>query len=201
MCIETYTAQAADTLDLGRRCHLALQGVANTSDPEDDGLFWFQLFWSADPPYMKHAGPDIECGFKTLDNYFQLRHASGYDDYREREEQLLEFLLSCVEDDGLFWARYSPKRPWHMGGYEGYTNKPTDLAIPASTGGLMAVLAQRNAAPEEKGRYDDILRRMARGLETVAIKQDDYAYYPDCRLGHPFCMPRGGWPSTREPAD
>ena len=100
--IETYTVQDANTLDLGERCRLALQGVANTSNPENDGLFWFELFWNASPPYMKHSGCDIECGFKTLDNYFQLRHASGCEDYRKREEQLLQFLLSCVEDDGLF---------------------------------------------------------------------------------------------------
>lgn len=205
MRIKTHTAQDADTLDLGERCRLALRGVANTSDPEDDGLFWFELYWNAHPPYMKHSGCDIECGFKTLDNFFQLRHASGCDDYREREDQLLNFLLSCVEDDGLFWVRCSSKRPWHMGAYAAanstYANKPTDMAIPGSTGGLMATLAMRNVMSEEKGRYDDVLRRMARGLEAVAVKHDDYAYYPDCKVGHPFCMPRGGWPNTKEPAD
>ena len=77
-----------------------------------------------------------------------------------------------------------------MGAYSSsisdYEDKKADLAIPGSTGGLMAVLAVRNACPEEKGRYDDILRSMARGLEKVAIKREDYAYYPDCKTGHPF---------------
>lgn len=203
MRIETYTARVPDTLDLAERCRLALQGVANTSDPEDDGLFWFEIHWNTNPPFMKHSGCDIECGFKTLDNYFQLRHAAGSEDWREREEQLLSFLLSCVEDDGLFWARYSPKRPWHMSAYShaDYGDPGVDVAIPGSTGGLMAVLVARNACPEEAGRYDELLRRMARGLESVAVKREDYAYYPDCKAGHPFCMPRGGWPNTKEPRD
>jgi hypothetical protein len=202
VCCES---EIPSTLDLAERCALALRGVANTSDPKDDGLFWFELYWNENPPYMEHSGCDIECGFKTLDNYFQLRHASGCDDYREREEQLLAFLISCVEDDGLFWVRYSPKRPWHLGAYAAfssdYANKPADLAMPSSSGGLMAALALRNAVSEENGRYDDLLRRMARGLESAAVKCDDYAYFPDCKIGHPFCMPRGGWPNTKEPAD
>jgi hypothetical protein len=194
-----------DTLDLAQRCRLALQGVANSSDPEDDGLFWFELFWNENPPLFKHSGCDIECGFKTLDNYFQLRHASGDETYRPREEQLLQFLLSCVEEDGLFWARYTPKRPWHLGAYVNphshYTNQSEDLAIPGSTGGLMAVLAARNTMPEEMGRYDDLLRTMTRGLGKIAIQREDYAYFPDCKVGHPFCMPRGGWTTTKEPAN
>ena len=204
MQLNTYTSQVPGTLDLAERCLLALQGVANTSDPNNDHLFWFELYWNSKTPFMVHSGCDIECGFKTLDNFFQLRHASGCESYQEREKGLLEFLLSCVENDGLFWSRYSDKRPWHMGAYSRnskYVNKPVDLAGPYSTGGLMAVLADRNNCPEEKGYYDDIIRSMARGLEKIAIKRDDYAYYPDCKIGHPFWMPRGGWPDDTEPAD
>jgi len=205
MNIDTHTSEVPRTLDLTERCRLALDGVANTSDPEDDNLFWFELYWNANPPYLKHSGCDLECGFKTLDNFFQLRHAAGCDDYSAQEEGLLKFLLSCVEDDGLFYARYSPRRPWHMAAYASscpeYQDKPVDLVIPGSTGGLLAVLACRNACAEEKGRYDDILRSMARGLEAVAIQRDNYAYFPDAKVGHPFCMPRGGWPTTEEPAD
>jgi len=206
MSTETrYKTVVPHTLDLAERCALALRGVVNTSDPDNDGLFWFGLHWNENPPYLEHSGCDIECGFKTLENYFHLRHASGCEEYWAREEQLLQFLLSCVEEDGLFWARYTPKRPWHMGAYashiSAYADRPADLAIPSSTGGLMAVLAGRNALPEERGCYDDLLRRMARGLEAVAVKRDDYAYFPDCKIGHPFCMPRGGWPNTHEPAD
>lgn len=203
MRTESYDIDVPDTLDLADRCRLALQGVANTSDPEDDELFWFELYWNVNPPYLKHSGADIECAFKTLENYFQLRHASGCDDYREREERLLDFLLSCVEDDGLFWMHCSPKRPWHLDAYAagGYENRDIDMASPDATGGLLAVLARRNMLPSEKGRFDDRLRSMARGLEAAAVTREDYAYYPDVRIGHCFCMPRGGWPHTREPAD
>ena len=205
MEFDTVTAEVPDTLDLAERCELALRGVANTSDPDDDFLFWFEIYWNANPPFLKHSGCDIECGFKILDNFFQLRHASGCEDYREREEGLLKFLLSCVEEDGLFYSRLSPKRPWHMGAYSElrseYESKQVDLAGPNTTGGLMAALATRNASPEEQGRWDDVLRSMARGLEAVAIKREDYAYYPDCKVGHPFWMPRGGWPATEEPGD
>ena len=204
MPLESYRAEVPQTLDLAERCRLALQGAANTSDPDNDDLFWFELRWNVNPPILKHSGCDIECGFKTLENFFQLRHASGCEDYREREERLLAFLLSCVEDDGLYWMRYSPKRPWHMDGYAasgGYDNRHIDLASPNVTGGLMSVLARRNTLPSERGRFDDRLRSMARGMEAVAVSHEDYAYYPDPRIGHCFCMPREGWPHTDEPAD
>ena len=47
-----------DTLDLAKRTGLALQGIANTIDPDDEYNMWFEVFWCADPPHMLHDGPE-----------------------------------------------------------------------------------------------------------------------------------------------
>ena len=43
------------------------------------------------------------------------------------------------------------------------------------------------------------MERMARGLAEMAIEKDDYAYYPDGRIGEAFSRPRSGWRDTSEP--
>ena len=199
----TYDAVVPDTLDLAKRAELALQGIANTTDPDDDYLMWFDVRWSNNPPYLKHSGADIECAPKWLDAMMQLRVASGSDRYRDLEETMLKTLVGFVEDDGLYYAYYTPRRPWHLGLYSkvGYEVPKVDLALPAVGGAvLITALAGRNHTVE-KGRWDDTLRAMARGLDAVSLKRDDYAYFPHSRNEHAFSMPRSGWSHTEEPKD
>ena len=198
----TYDAVVPDTLDLAKRAKLALQGIANTTDPDDDYLMWFDVRWSNNPPYLKHSGADIECAPKWLDAMMQLRVASGSDEHRDLEEAMLRTLVGFVEDDGLYYARYTPSRPWHLGLYAkvGYETPKEDFALPVATAILMTALAAKNQVGEH-GQWDDTLRAMARGLDSASLKRDDYAYFPHAKVAHPGSMPRSGWPHTEEPGD
>lgn len=191
-----------DTLDLADRMGLALHGIGETCDPADDFLIYFDAYWNHNPPFLKHSGVDIEIMPKFLEALAQLRVATGSDAYGEVEEGVLNYLTGCVEADGLFYARWKPERPWHMRTYEhaGYTTEPVDYATPITAGHLMIALAGRNGG-DEKGRWDELLGRLARGVEKACLFKDDYAYFPTTNVAHPFTRPRSGWTSTAEPGD
>ena len=203
----TYEVTVPDTLDLAERAELALHGIAGTTDPNDEFLMWFEVFWCNRPPYLKHSGCDVECAPKFLDCMTLLRNASGSEKYMDVEKAMLEVLTGFVDPkEGLYYAKYNPKRPWHLGAYagKGYKTQREDYAIPGTTGILLTALAARNAAGVTS--CDELIRKIARGLEREAIKKKDpgtgktYAYYPEGgATGHPFTRPRSGWLKTDEP--
>jgi len=203
----TYEAVVPDTLDLAERAELALHGIAGTSDANDDFLMWFEVFWCNRPPYLKHSGCDVECAPKFLDCMTLLRNACGSNKYLEIEQGLLKAVMSFVSpEDGLYYAKYNPKRPWHLDAYadKGYKTQPQDYAIPGTTGILLTALAVRNAAGITP--CADLVEKIARGLARETIKKQDpatgktYAYYPEGgKTGHPFTRPRSGWLNTDEP--
>lgn len=197
---DVYEAEAPDTLDLAERAKLALLGIANTMDGEDEYNMWFEVFWCSNPPRMLHSGCDVECAPKFLDALLQLRTASGCHDRLEEENALLASCLGYVDPaDGLFTAKHDPeRRPWAMGGY-GTEVKHEDYLLPGTSGMMLTVLVPRN----ELGITPcaDTIRALVRGLEKISILKDDYAYYPVGTSGHPFSCPRSGWGVTDEPGD
>lgn len=193
----------SDTLDLADRMRLALHGIAETCDPADDFLMWFEAHWNNNPPFLKHNGVDIEIMPKFLEALAQLRVATGSDAYRAVEDGVLDYLTGCVEADGLFYARWKSERPWHMSAYAfaGYRTEPIDYALPGTAGHLMIALAGRNGG-DEAGRWNELLGRLARGVEKACLFKEDYAYFPMTeKVAHPFTRPRSGWTDTAEPGD
>lgn len=195
-----YEAEVPDTLDLADRARLALHGIANTMDPEDEYNMWFEIFWCVNPPYMLHSGCDVECAPKFVDALHQLRIASGSEEYRHVENQALKYALSYLDpSDGLFYARHEPeKRPWKMGGYSQMSVKAEDYAIPATSGILLTALVPRYELGLD---CEEQIRGIVKGLEKISVSKDDYSYYPMGTSGHPFSCPRSGWGNTDEPAD
>jgi len=200
---QRYEATVPDTLDLAERAELALHGIAGTVDPNDDYMMWFEVFWNSDPPYMRHIGCDVECTPKFLDAMTQLRLICGSREFLDIEEGMEKALMSYLDkEDGLYYAVYKPHRKWHWGAYAGagYQTEPEDYAVPGSSGMMLTALVLRN----ELGLTpcEDQIRALARGLEKISIKKDDYAYYPEGgKSGHPFSCPRSGWKDTKEPGD
>ncbi len=197
---QTYEMAVPDTLDLAERADLALHGIANTIDPEDEYNMWFEVFWWSNPPYMLHSGCDVECAPKFLDALHQLRIASGSEAYLDVEREVRKSCMSYLDPhDGLFYSKYEPqKRPWGMGGY-GTEVKPEDYALPGTSGIMLTALVPGH----DLGimQCEKQIRGIVRGLERISIVNDGYAYYPVGTSGHPFCCPRSGWGTMDEPAD
>jgi hypothetical protein len=199
---ERYTDTVPDTLDLAERADLALHGMCNTVDPDNEALVFFEVHFCHCPPMMRHRGGDWECVPEFAEAIPRMRLMCGSDKYTDIEAQMLNYLVSCVSpDDGLQYIIYDPKRPWHADQHSYmYPVETEDLGTIMGSGLLMlALLARRDL--ERTDRWDAVLSGMARGIERVAIEKDDYAYYPDGGFGHGFSYPRSGWRKTDEPSD
>ena len=208
--IQIYQAQIPDTLDLAHRAELALSGLKGTSDPNDDYLMYFQVMWANNKPYLLHRGCDVECGPKWLDDYQLMRIVSGNEDYREYEDGLHKTLLGFVSmDDGLYYAVYSPKRPWHQNWFAdaGYKVEPDDYAL-LNMGAVETItLITRN---DMEGGLEPVVERMCRALVDCAIDKGRYAYYPEDfstegeagRRGGPYTKRRGAeWHTDHDPVE
>ena len=199
---ERYTDTIPDTLDLAERGELALHGMCNTVDPDNEALMFFEVHFCHRPPMMRHRGGDWDCTPKFAEAIPQMRCMCGSDKYTDIEAQMLDYLLSCISpDDGLLYIIYDPKRPWHADQHShAYNVEPEDIATIMGSAMLMLALLTRRAL-ECTDRWDPVLSGLARGIQRVAIEKDDYAYYPDGGFGSAFSYPRTGWRKTDEPGD
>ena len=196
---ERYEATIPDTLDLADRAELALNGLGGSLDPEQGYDMYFQARYRVRPPYMLHRGNDPDTVPKFAESFQLMRTMCGSDLHLEAEQGLMETLLKQLSlADGLYYSLYSENRPWHSLGHRGYPQSTEDFSVVHADGRMlrtMLIWRQRDGDP----RWDDRLRALARGLHTIAIHKDDYAYYPDGGFGMAFAYPRSGWRSTREP--
>ena len=132
-------AQVPDTLDLAARAELALSGLCGTVDPDNDYLMYFEVFTNTRPPFMLHSGCDTECAPKYMDAILKMRAMCGSDKFADIEDGMLKALTGYFED-GLYYDKYTTKRPWRLTGYHdaGYITHPEDYALPMTS--LMMVL-------------------------------------------------------------
>ncbi|MFC1453344.1 hypothetical protein ACFLSJ_08385 [Verrucomicrobiota bacterium] len=186
------------TLDLVRHAELGLNALCRTVDPADDYMQYFHVFLNARPPYLQHHGADIQCTPKFALAIPLLRLMCGSDRHTDIEQAIQDSLVGYLcEEDGLYYAKVKPGRPWHMQIYGG---EPVteDAAQPQASGMMMLQLMQRGEL-EGTARWDPYVARLARGLEAIAVHKDDYAYYPIGGPNNSFCRPRSGWLNTAEP--
>ena len=199
---ERYADTVPDTLDLVERGELALHGMCNTVDPDNEALMFTEVHFCHRPPMMRHRGGDWDCTPKFAEAIPQMRVMCGSDKYTEIEAQMLDYLVSSISpDDGLLYIIYDPKRPWHADQHgHAYAVEPEDLGTIVGSATLILALLTRRAL-ECTDRWDATLSALARGIERIAIEKDDYAYYPDGGFGSAFSYPRTGWRKTDEPGD
>ena len=202
---ERYQAEAPDTLDLADRAALALNGIGGTTDPDRDYQMYFEICCATDPPYMLHGGSDGSCTPKFAVSLPLMRVACGSDRYLDIEQGMFDTLVDWIsEDDGLLYAVYSPKRPWHVNWYDHMRTHPDyqamteDAALPPTSAWMMLAMLIRQQMDGDPA-WEPLLKGMARGLESIAIDRGDYAYYPDGGFGQAFVYPRSGWMKTDEP--
>ena len=197
---ERHQTEVPDTLDLAERAELAINGLARTVDPDDEYMQYFQVYMNARPPYLQHHGHDIFCTPKFADAIPRLRTMCGSDRYSDIDQGMLGVLTGYLDErDGLYYARLSSHRPWHM---KAYGNDPVneDVGLPQPSGMMMIVLMMRRAV-DDTTRWDGHIQKLARGLESIAVHKDDYAYFPVGGPNGTFARLRSGWLKTDEPQD
>jgi len=198
-----YQATVPDTLDLVERADLAINAITGAIDEKLD----YEFFWGVDfvPPHVfPHACQWFDANCRAAEALTLLRLMSGSTYNLEKEEKMLQSMLSRVGEDGLYYnAPYRPDAPWRNGGYEPSRPKAwrtdEDVSQLNGTAQMLILLTTRylrdgDPALLERGR------KCADALSDIAIYKDDYAYYPATSdVGIEFAYFRNsGWPDTKE---
>jgi hypothetical protein len=183
-----YSVDIPDTLELADHARLALNGLGGTLDWENVPEFYFRI--TLEPPELKHDAISFAaCGPKFWEAFPMMRLMSGSDLYADLEKRHTEYMVSCIEDDGLFYCKIGPERPWD-------NSSPEDYANIYGQGRMMrAMLAQYYY--DGNRQWLTRLDKMFKRLSEIAIHKDDYAYYPtNPGYGDMYSFPKSGWKGT-----
>lgn len=195
-----YTATVPDTLDLSERAEMALNGLAGTLDPKSGYEIYLRANFGVNPPYMYHETTGLPTNNpKYAESFPMMRVMSGSDKFNDIQNGMMKSMLSFIAADGLYYAPASKARSWHEGAGHNYgTRTGEDFAnVYGNSRMLLAMMAWMQYDPN--GPWLERAKGIARGLCRIAVKKDDYAYYPDSRVGEAFSYPKSGWPNTDEP--
>ncbi len=194
-----YEAEIPDTLDLAQRAQLAVRGMLNTFDPALMTMFGL-IYFNAKTPYLRHWSADIPLDPKLAESLPLMRLMCG-SDFMAPLEQAYRAELTSRIDDGLYWDRYTPLRPWrniYNNSLELYgAGREADFA---SIWGVARMIRALTAWHGANGADTAALSAaLILGLRRIAVDKDDYSYYPHRGGWHDgFVYPRSGWIDTAE---
>ena len=198
---ERYEADVPDTLDLAERGRIAINGLTGAVNPDHNYDQYFLSRLANDPPYMvnMHIG-DVICTAKWDESLPMMRVMSGSDQNLDIEEKMMNAMVSALDpEDGLHYisAEDSANTSWmHR---RGYPIADEDLSSVILDGRLMLAMMtwyERDKDPV----WLDRIQKMADGLAKIAVYKDDYAFYPEGKVGIEFSyLKESGYKYTDEP--
>lgn len=176
------------TLDLVDRANLALNGLIGTMDWERVPEFYFKVKL-APPTFIHDAISFAACGPKYWEAVVMMRAMTGSERFNDMEERYRKYMLSCIGEDGLFYCKIGPERPWDKSSPEDYAN------IYGQGRMIRALLAQHDY--DGNPEWIQRARKIGNRLAEIAIAKDDYIYYPTTPgYGDVFSYPKSGWKVT-----
>lgn len=212
---ERYEAIVPDTLDLAERAEYAINAMTGALNEEHDYEYFWLTFYA--PPWkdgvpgvegnslVRHHGLEwFDSNGRAAETLLMMRLVTGSSYNLDKENKMLESLLSRVGEDGLLYnAPYTEDTPWRIGGDEGCRIKKwrtdEDVAANAGTGRILNYMIDRYLKGGDAESYA-MAQKIANKLAEVAIYKDDYAYYPaTSECGADFAYFReSGWADTNE---
>jgi hypothetical protein len=195
-----YTTTVPDTLDLTDRAALAINGIGGSIDPELMTMYGL-IFFRTPTPHQSHwASAETLCDPKFGESLPLMRLMSGSEQYLELEARYRLAMKSRIQD-GLYWDFYNSKRPWRNSYSEAFYGKGKDedfATLPGSGRMLRALLIWREMG-DNSLETEKAIRTLTEGLLRIAVKRQDYCYYPEKGgWGEPCAYPRSGWLNTDE---
>jgi len=197
----SYEAHVPDTLDLAARGELAVRGMLNTLDPSLMMMYGLAHF-NTRTPFLRHWSADIPLDPKLAESLPLMRLMSGTR-YQESLEQAYRAELLSRIDDGLYWDRFTPLRPWrniYNNSVELYgAGRDEDFSsIWGVARMIRALTAWKSVNHADTAALSAAL---VRGLRRIAVDWDDYSFFPHRGGWHDgFVYPRSGWIDTAEAA-
>ena len=184
--------QVPETLDLVRSAGHAINALTGTIDQR--GEFMFRC--SIAPPSLAHDAYSFSaCGPKYIESMAMTSLMTGKTLDESEARVAVNYLVSCLGEDGLFYCKIGPERPWD-------TSSPEDWANMYGQGRMlraMLAMEQLEGRPEWRER----MRQLVHTLKRIVICKTDsstgetYAYYPTTPgYGDIFSYPKSGWKTT-----
>jgi hypothetical protein len=189
-----YETTVPDTLDLANHARLAVNGLGGNIDPELMTMYG-QIQFNAPRPYLSHwASAETLCDPKFAESFPFMRLMSGSDQYADLERDFRKSILSRV-DDGLYWDRVDPRRPWrnsYAPHFYGEGRNEDFCTLPGTGRLLRALLVWRELGGGND--CDRLLDELCGGLRRILVVSGEYGYYPEKGgWGEPCAYPRSGW--------
>ncbi len=193
------TATVPATLDLAARGALALNGLGGNIDPDRMTMYGLIHFCARRPHFSHWASAETLCDPKFAESFPLMRVMSGSDAHAELERGFRNSVLGRV-DDGLYWDRVDPRRPWrnsYAPGFYGAGRDEDFCTVPGAGRLLRALLVWRELGGGSE--CDRQLEALCGGLRRILVVRGDYGYYPERGgWGEPCAYPRSGWLNTDE---
>jgi len=194
----SYVTAAPETLDLSDRAATALNALTGTLDPENRYEIYFGATFVANPPYMFHETTGLPTNNpKFAESFPMMRVMCGSKSFVDVEKGMMDAMLSLIAEDGLYYSPALSSRPWNKDLYPGPQSNEDFANVYGNSRALLAFMAWMQYDPP--GPWEEKAAGIARALSRIAVRKDDYAYFPDSRIGEAFSYPKSGWPSTDEP--
>ena len=194
---QRYEDMVPDTLDIGERCALAVNGLTGTTDPEREYLVYFKVNFNSNPPSMTHNLSDM-CQAKFMEALPLMRLASGSDLNSQVDPVWMATALRMIGPDGLV---YWPSFPWaKTPPFAGPCPEASHYAMTLVAGRIISAMTVYMLRDPE-GPWRQQIERVVPALNELAIHQDDFAYFPQGAFvpGGPRPrraeIPRGIWSS------
>jgi hypothetical protein len=205
---QRYQATVPDTLDLAERARAAVVGLTGRIDAEHKlGKLhpyapFNHSYFNACPPKLVHTGDTargVVCWGKVMLALQQMRGMSGSDHNMELGEKSFRGMLSCIDDDDLFYVYHkSSGSIWRS---RSRFSASEDYACTHSQARVMLALMARHGL-DRREEWWELIGRLARGLSKITVEKEGYSYFPDAaavRMGAEISRPRSGWKSMIEP--
>ena len=157
-----YEARVPDTLDLAERARAAINALTGNLDP-DRSYGVYQRFRFGNPPEM--GGLTWNLPAKNARALPYMRTMSGSTQNLDIEFHLMHSLISQIRDDGLAYV------PIDNDG------APKDTAYPYAVG-LIALAVLNWYERDGNTAWLDYVNSLTKGLQNIAIRVEDRAYYP-----------------------
>ena len=197
-----YDVEAPDTLDLADRARLALNGLTSSVDPQNDYEMYFLTCLAADPPFLLHMdiGDYMCCQSKWIESLPMMRVMSGSEQNVDVENKMMEAISGMIdEEDGLFYLTVDiEEKPWFKRGHYDIADEP--IASPAGNARFMLAMMAWYERDRDPAWLEKI-QGVADGLTKTAVFKDDYAFYPEGKVGMEFSyLKKSGYKYVEEAA-
>lgn len=171
-----YDATIPDTFDLAERAMFSVNNLTHNVDPNDYYYNYQSIRFGAKDPGPVLQSRTWNITPKNMRALPWMRTMCGSDEFLDRQAGMIAALLSNVREDGLLY-------------YPADSDGPAKNSSYPDVNGILALACENHYNMDGHRQWLDWIQLLATGLDKVAIRVQDRAYFPpECSID-----PAGNW--------